>query len=86
MDQKHSDKGYIRSVHYTKTYKIFYLKGELKMEDNKLRDFLIGIGSMCEFAGLMRDNLIKNGFTREEACKMTTDFLVNALENGKKNE
>lgn len=46
------------------------------MENFDLKDFIQGIGALCETAGLLRTGFIKNGFTREEAVKMSSDFII----------
>lgn len=44
------------------------------------------IGAMCEFLGLMRKNLMEQGFTREEAIAMCTMAMASMLSGGKKND
>lgn len=56
-------------------------KGEIKMNENngKLNEFIQAVGAMAEMSGLLRDNLIKSGFTREEACKIVATVISSAL-------
>lgn len=49
------------------------------MNNDDLRNLINGIGAICEMAGVLRDNLIRNGFTREEACRMVTSVLSEAF-------
>lgn len=57
---------------------------------NPIKELINGIGAICEIAGLMRDNLIHNGFTRKEACdivgRYVSDIFRNAGNNEKKDE
>lgn len=46
------------------------------MDNSKLKEFIQGIGAICETAGLLRTGFLNNGFTREEAVKMTSDFII----------
>lgn len=43
--------------------------------NNKFQEFISTIGMMGELAALIRDVLIKNGFTREEAVKIVSDMI-----------
>lgn len=52
------------------------------MNEN-FKNLVDAIGSLAEIAILMRDNLIRVGFTREEAGKMTTDFIVEFAKSDK---
>ena len=57
------------------------------MDNNALKDFIQGIGAICETAGLLRTGFINNGFTREEAVKMASDFIIAISSfSGKENE
>lgn len=42
---------------------------------NPIKDLIMGMGALGEMAALMRDSLIKNGFTREEACMMVSNYI-----------
>lgn len=46
------------------------------MDNFNLKDFIQGIGAICETAGLLRTGFLNNGFTREEAVKMTSEFII----------
>ena len=46
------------------------------MENFDLKEFIQGIGAICETAGLLRTGFLNNGFTREEAVKMTSEFII----------
>ncbi len=48
-----------------------------------LEDTMTGIGAACEIVGFLRDNLIRNGFTREEAVMMSTEALLELLTLGR---
>lgn len=39
---------------------------------NELKD---GFGAMAEVAGIYRDKLLDNGFTREEAVRISAEFV-----------
>lgn len=41
--------------------------------------FIEAVGAMAEMAGLLRDALITNGFTRKEACEMVATTLSSML-------
>lgn len=51
------------------------------MDNDTLKNLINGIGAMCEMAGLLRDNLIKNGFTRDEAVAIVNSFIVETFSN-----
>lgn len=57
---------------------------------NLIKELINGIGAICEISGLMRDNLIRNGFTRKEACDIVgrcmSDIFRNAGNNEKKDD
>ena len=40
-----------------------------------------GIGSMAEMAAIIRDALIKNGFTRSEAVSISSNCITSMLRN-----
>lgn len=46
------------------------------MDNSKLKEFIQGIGAICETAGLLRTGFLNNGFTREESVKMTSEFII----------
>ena len=39
--------------------------------------FLTSLGALAESMGVFRDNLIENGFTREEAVGLCAEMLAN---------
>ena len=49
--------------------------------DDKLRNIIEGIGSMAEMAAIIRDALIKNGFTRSEAVDIASNFITSIIRN-----
>ena len=49
--------------------------------DNQLRKLIEGIGSMAEMAAIIRDALIKNGFTRSEAVDIASNFITSIIRN-----
>jgi hypothetical protein len=53
------------------------------MNKDDLKQLINGIGAICEMAGIIRDNLMKNGFTREEACAMTSDVIRETFKSNK---
>lgn len=52
----------------------------------QINETVTAIGAMCEFLGLMRKNLMEQGFTREEAVAMCTMAMTSMVSGGKKNE
>ena len=49
--------------------------------DNQLKKLIEGIGSMAEMAAIIRDALIKNGFTRSEAVDIASNFITSIISN-----
>ena len=49
--------------------------------DNQLRKLIEGIGSMAEMAAIIRDALVKNGFTRSEAVDIASNFITSIIRN-----
>ena len=47
--------------------------------DNQLENFIETIGSMAEMAAIIREALIKNGFTRSEAVDIASDFIISIM-------
>ena len=45
-------------------------------------DFVNAVGLMCELMRLYRDELMKNGFTREESCAIALAFAQFHLKGG----
>ena len=44
-----------------------------------MNEILTAIGALSEMCALLRDELMKNGFTREEAVGMATAYLVSTM-------
>lgn len=44
-------------------------------KSNPINDLIMGMGALAEMAALMRDSLIKNGFTRKEACSIVSNYI-----------
>ena len=40
-----------------------------------MQDLLMVVGAAAELCGLLREQLMKNGFTRDEAVAMCTEYL-----------
>ena len=53
----------------------------MKMDTNKndIEELMAGVGSICEIAGLIRDNLIRCGFTREEAIIIVSKIITGMI-------
>ena len=49
--------------------------------DSQLKKLIEGIGSMAEMAAIIRDALIKNGFTRSEAVEIASNFITSIIRN-----
>lgn len=49
--------------------------------DNQLENFIETIGSMAEMAAIIREALIKNGFTRSEAVSIASNFITSMMRN-----
>lgn len=49
--------------------------------DDQLSNFIETIGSMAEMAAIIREALIKNGFTRSEAVGITSNFITSMMRN-----
>lgn len=49
--------------------------------DNQLENFIETIGSMAEMAAIIREALIKNGFTRSEAVDIASNFIISMISN-----
>lgn len=46
---------------------------------NDIEELMAGVGSICEIAGLIRDNLIRCGFTREEAIIIVSKIITGMI-------
>lgn len=49
--------------------------------DNHLKNFIETIGSMAEMAAIIREALMKNGFTRSEAVDIASNFIISMMCN-----
>lgn len=47
--------------------------------EEKIRELMMGIGSIAEVCGVMFKELLRNGFTREEAVQLTEVFLTSVI-------
>lgn len=52
------------------------------MNNKEVEEFINGIGAIMEVSGIMRDQLIAQGFTRPEAVQMVGQFLNSVLTSG----
>ena len=44
--------------------------------NEEIEKVINSLGAICEIAGFMREQLMNNGFTREEACSMTLEYII----------
>lgn len=51
--------------------------------NEEVKKMILSIGVIAEALSIMRDNLVKNGFTREEAIRLCGDFLRAMMGGGK---
>lgn len=49
--------------------------------DNQVENFIEAVGSMTEMAAIIREALIKNGFTRSEAVDIASNFIISTMRN-----
>lgn len=49
--------------------------------DKQVKNFIEAIGSMAEMAAIIREALIKNGFTRSEAVGIASNFIILTMRN-----
>ena len=49
------------------------------MSEKDIQGFVKGLGGICEIAGLMRDELIRCGFSRDEAIYIVSKYIVHLL-------
>ena len=52
-----------------------------KEVEKKIEEVITSVGATGELLGVMRDALIKNGFTREEAVDICAKMIVGMLNN-----
>lgn len=55
------------------------------MDNDKLNELITGVGVICEMAAILRDNLIRNGFTREEAVMISSKFIETTFQQAADN-
>lgn len=48
-------------------------------EDEDLKKLVESVGAICEMAGMLRDELIRCKFTREEAVNIVANYMLNLL-------
>ena len=53
---------------------------------NEFNDFITGVGALAEAMRLFRDELLKNGFTRNEAIYLTKAFMHDTFSSNKNKE
>ena len=53
-----------------------------EMSDN-LKNFINGLGAVAESSGILRDQLIRNGFTRTEAITLCRTYIQSLVMNAK---
>lgn len=54
--------------------------------NDELKNFVTGIGALAEALRLFRDELLKNGFSRDETIFLTKAFLQETLSAQKNKE
>lgn len=58
------------------------MAGEMNDELNEaINGMTAAMGAACELTGFLFQQLIKNGFTREEAMQMATKYLMGMISN-----
>lgn len=50
---------------------------------DRLADFIEAMGLIAESSALLRDALIKNGFTREEAISLVSTYIIATVTKAK---
>lgn len=48
----------------------------MENKNSKMQEFLTAMGAIGEISALLRDILIKNGFTREEAVSIVSQIFA----------
>lgn len=57
------------------------------MSNNKeLSEFMFAVGVLAETMRLYRDELLKNGFTRKEAIQLTQAFMLEQIQQNRKED
>ena len=57
-------------------------------EDPKamVQKMIDSIGALSEMAGILRDSLMQNGFTREESVGIVCEFVISTIHGGNDDE
>lgn len=57
-------------------------------EDPKamVQKMIDSIGALSEMAGILRDSLMQNGFTREESVGIACEFVISTIIHGGNND
>ncbi len=57
-------------------------------EDSKamFQKMFYSIGALSEMAGILRDSLMQNGFTREESVGIACEFVISTIHGGNGDE
>ena len=57
-------------------------------EDSKamVQKMIDSIGALSEMAGILRDSLMQNGFTREESVGIVCEFVISTIHGGNDDE
>lgn len=45
----------------------------------QIEELINAVGAMCEMAGLMREELLRKGFTRKEVFLVCKEFIMRTL-------
>lgn len=56
------------------------------MTSNAIEELRNAIGALSELSATLRDDLIRNGFTRDEACKIVAVFVSETINGQKRKE
>ena len=54
--------------------------------NKEIQELLTAVGALGEMSGLLRDELIKNGFTRREAVSLVGNFISTTFNPSKNKE
>ena len=56
------------------------------MSNNAIEEIRNAIGALSEISATLRDDLIRNGFTRDEACRIVAIFVSETINGQKRKE
>lgn len=56
------------------------------MNNNAIEEIRNAIGALSEISATLRDDLIRNGFTRDEACRIVAIFVSETINGQKRKE